>query len=61
MGVIPEGKTEGQGRKGKTKGLSATKTGLKHSENRQGAGQSFGTTGFSATAQKMGRGKVSRK
>ncbi len=54
MGVIPRGKTEG---------LSSAKTGAgaSHSEARQGAGQSFQKTGFSATAAAMGRGKISRK
>ena len=47
MGVIPEGKTEGQGRKGKTKGLSATKTGLK-------SRHTFTTTGSGKTNKKSG-------
>lgn len=59
MGQV-EGKTEAQGRKGKTPGLSATQTGLKsgHIFRIPGSGQSFGASGLAA---KTGRGKVSRK
>ena len=46
MGVIPEGKTEGQGRK-RQKGISADKTGLK-------SGHTFTTTGSGKTNKKSG-------
>lgn len=46
MGVIPEGKTEGQGRKGQ-KGLSPAKTGLK-------SGHTFTITGSGKTNKKSG-------
>lgn len=59
MGIVPEGKTEGQGRKGQ-KGVSADKTGLKagHTFTTTGSGQSYGASGLAA---KRGLGKVSRK
>ncbi len=47
MGVIPDGKTERQGRKGKTIGLSSAKTGLK-------SGHTFTTTGSGKTNKKSG-------
>ncbi|MEK6867617.1 MAG: hypothetical protein AABX98_02225 [Nanoarchaeota archaeon] len=59
MGIVPEGKTESQGRKGKTAGLSATKTGT-------ASGHVFRTTGSAKTnrgsglAALTGRGKQPR-
>ncbi|MBI5002618.1 hypothetical protein HZC31_04485 [Candidatus Woesearchaeota archaeon] len=47
MGVIPHGKTTGQGVKGKTAGLSATKTGI-------AAGHSFTISRSGKTDKKSG-------
>ena len=56
MGVIPEGKTEGQGRKGKTTGLSSAKTGLKsgHTFTSSGSGKDNKKSGLAGLT---GRGK----
>jgi len=47
MGILPEGKTESQGRKGKTLGLSASKTGVL-------SGHTFTTSGSGKTNKKSG-------
>lgn len=47
MAIVPEGKTEGQGRKGKTAGLSSTKTGVS-------SGHTFTSTGSGKTNKKSG-------
>ena len=59
MGVIPEGKTEGQGRKGKTADLSTKKTGTAsgHTFVSSGSGKTNRASGLSALT---GRGKQSR-
>lgn len=54
MGVVPEGKTEGQGRKGKTVGLSAEKTGT-------ASGHVFKTTGSGKTNKASGLAALTRR